>query len=621
MMKKKFVSALAVTLSLSVLAACGQTPAGSGSQSSADPGASASVSTPAPPMVAVPTVQPLPDAATTTYTLDLQNQAKQYYYGMYEQVITLPDSTERTMKLYCPQGTRRDCYAIFVAVPSEVDTAIFLAESGWLSIADEAKQIIVAFEPEGRSWGDETAELDYLAAAYSGFTSNTYFYSYGQDFRFIGYGDGGSLLQKFIMKNPMVAAALVVVDGSGDISSDYLTEVGNTPFSGFEITCGETPVPVWIVETGNEQTAAGVADYWCSANDCLDAYSTLSDGSQLYCQDPYSNSPFTYNQKVGTVRVTKRAMVYTDSDFAEEAFDFAMQFARTGAGNPYSNVLKAAVDESSFLYTTKEVDGILREWYTYLPTGYSEGDEAMPVVIYLHGNGQSGLMSMRWADWWMLGEEKGFITVCPSSALSYTNGKIPLMSWNTTGVTEDRADDIAFIATLVEELKNTYRVDESRIYITGQSNGGAMSGVIAMTLPELFAAQANTGAPIVGGAGVEKPQDLNLPVNHDYEIPTFLMLGEYDKDQFIPGEETSVSLQLDYFADRYGIDTASYGSYVNGTYKNYLWHDDKSVPMMRLTTVSGRAHSWRPEEVRVIWNEWFALFSRSADGDVIYLGK
>ena len=89
---------------------------------------------------------------------------------------------------------------------------------------------------------------------------------------------------------------------------------------------------------------------------------------------------------------------------------------------------------------------------------------------------------------------------------------------------------------------------------------------------------------------------------------------------FLADMEKATGHQIRYFVDRYGIKMDDSGSYVNGTYTNRIWQKD-GVPMVRFTVVEGRAHSWRPEETAVFWNEWFSQFSRGEDGSLIYQGE
>jgi polyhydroxybutyrate depolymerase len=52
------------------------------------------------------------------------------------------------------------------------------------------------------------------------------------------------------------------------------------------------------------------------------------------------------------------------------------------------------------------------------------------------------------------------------------------MDWNAVGLMGDhkRIDDAKFVTALSDRLEREYKVDLARIYATGMSNGGFMSG-------------------------------------------------------------------------------------------------------------------------------------------------
>ena len=46
-------------------------------------------------------------------------------------------------------------------------------------------------------------------------------------------------------------------------------------------------------------------------------------------------------------------------------------------------------------------------------------------------------------------------------------------------------DDVAYVKTLIDKIKNDYCVDESRLYVTGASNGGMFAYYLVSQIPEL----------------------------------------------------------------------------------------------------------------------------------------
>ena len=110
-----------------------------------------------------------------------------------------------------------------------------------------------------------------------------------------------------------------------------------------------------------------------------------------------------------------------------------------------------------------------------------------------------------------IAEKEGFIVVYPDGL-----GMLPndLHEWNS-GTIEDALqkgyDDVDFITQLVSHLENTYAINTSRIYVTGNSNGAMMSYRMAGQDSQIFAAMASVAGTIGG-----KP----TPTSSLYTIPT-----------------------------------------------------------------------------------------------------
>ena len=577
------------------------------------------------------TVNQFPEAGTVVYNIDKLDQFGTYYVGLWEGTVTVGDA-QRTYKIYVPEDCRRDASAYYIALPDGVRAEEFLVDSGWIEIADQDKVVLCIFEPANQSWGTPEVEAEYFTQAYNQFNGTTYVYHDIFNWRWIGYGAGGEMMQRHIMNNPMTAAALVVVDGSENIDAAYLENVGSTHYANqkttFDVTYGETPVPVWIISQDITSGTQNVIRYWKTANDVTDQPVQLADGYQ-YNQDPFSPSIFTYDQKVGTVRVSRALYDYADPALTKNAYEFVNLYARSGTGSPYSNSLTRAVSDDTFIRVEEVIDGYQREWFIYVPTSYSESSEPMPMVIYYHGTGQSGLLSMRQGDWWKLAEEKGFIAVCPSGSLELARSpqKIPQMSWNV----EDygNADDIVFTEAIVNYMGENYNVDLGRVYATGQSNGGRMSIYAGLALPKMITAVASAGASSLTTASdpehPETPETYYLPpeLDESYIVPFMATLGEFDNFNFdLTDAQSDSYLRCNYVCDRYGLEYEDYLTYTNGRNTYNVWLDEEGVPLQEQVIIGLRAHSHRPVENRMMWDDWFCRYSRDPDtGTLYYMGR
>jgi predicted peptidase len=134
----------------------------------------------------------------------------------------------------------------------------------------------------------------------------------------------------------------------------------------------------------------------------------------------------------------------------------------------------------------------------YRPEGYGKGEKVWPLVLFLHGAGESGdnlEKVKKHGPPKLIESGKSFpcIVVSPQS---------PGRGWNPVALN-----------ALLDDLQAKYKVDKDRIYLTGLSMGGFGTWALAEAHPERFAALV----PICGGgkpADAAKLKDLPIWVFH-----------------------------------------------------------------------------------------------------------
>jgi predicted peptidase len=129
----------------------------------------------------------------------------------------------------------------------------------------------------------------------------------------------------------------------------------------------------------------------------------------------------------------------------------------------------------------------------YLPPKYDKGDEKWPLVVFLHGAGETGndLKMVKKHGPPKLVEQKEFpcIVVSPQA---------PTRGWN-----------VEALNGLIDDVIAKYRVDKDRVYLTGLSMGGYGTWALAAAYPDKFAAVV----PICGGGNLAMATKLkNLPI-------------------------------------------------------------------------------------------------------------
>lgn len=155
------------------------------------------------------------------------------------------------------------------------------------------------------------------------------------------------------------------------------------------------------------------------------------------------------------------------------------------------------------------IEGVERTFRVHVPPSYN-GKTPMPLVILLHGHGQSGEEIARHTKMTELADKEGFIAIYPDART--WAGKEQWRAWDTdNGLIPpgSRADDVGFLRKIIESAEKDYVVDGKRIFLTGLSNGGMLAFRAAGELSDKVAAIA-----VVSGAmsGREPPPKFPISV-------------------------------------------------------------------------------------------------------------
>ena len=190
--------------------------------------------------------------------------------------------------------------------------------------------------------------------------------------------------------------------------------------------------------------------------------------------------------------------------------------AETAATQPAdaASVAKASPAETAPVDSDEQMEKLFEKEITVtakyhyllsLPAGYEEGTRRWPLMLFLHGSGESGdslaKVKANGPPKLIAQKDRAFpcIVVSPQS---------PGRGWNPD-----------YLAALLDDICATYRVDPERIYLTGLSMGGYGAWMLAAAQPDRFAAIV----PICGGgnpADAEKLKGIPIWVFHGAEDKT-----------------------------------------------------------------------------------------------------
>ena len=165
------------------------------------------------------------------------------------------------------------------------------------------------------------------------------------------------------------------------------------------------------------------------------------------------------------------------------------------------------------------------DYLLHLPKGYTDFAGPRPLIIYLHGAGETGISLQKLKERDLVHCVKGnigkedfpFIVVCP---LTNKHG------WEPQTV-------ILLLEDFIADKSKRWRVNERKAYLTGFSMGGFGTFRTACAYPERFAAIA----PVAGGGDLDDAGKL-------VSVPTWAFHG--DADDVVPFECSSRIIEAIY---------------------------------------------------------------------------
>jgi len=131
-----------------------------------------------------------------------------------------------------------------------------------------------------------------------------------------------------------------------------------------------------------------------------------------------------------------------------------------------------------------------RPYDVFVPSSY-DGGSALPLVLLLHGYGATGVVQDEYFGLQLLAEERGFLSVHPEGTIDSTERQF----WNATDACCDDfgsgIDDSTYLLDVISQIEADYKVDASRVFVIGHSNGGYMSYRMACDHADMIAAMVS----------------------------------------------------------------------------------------------------------------------------------
>lgn len=134
--------------------------------------------------------------------------------------------------------------------------------------------------------------------------------------------------------------------------------------------------------------------------------------------------------------------------------------------------------------------GLLRSFLVHVPESYTGRDD-VPLLLDLHGFSSYAADERQWSGQLRESDRRSFIAVWPDGVA---------LSWNAYGCcflgNALLVDDVAFLRSVIAEMKRRTNIDNGRVYVTGISNGGGMAQRMACEAADVVTAVASISFPL-----------------------------------------------------------------------------------------------------------------------------
>lgn len=173
-----------------------------------------------------------------------------------------------------------------------------------------------------------------------------------------------------------------------------------------------------------------------------------------------------------------------------------------------------------------------RAYKLYQPAVASETKAPLPLIVMLHGCGQTPDDFARGTGMNTLAEEFGFLVLYPAQSRDAHLNRC----WNWFRPEDQMrgAGEPALIAELTRLIMEKHNVDPAKVYAAGMSAGAAAALILGTLYPDVYAAIGVHSGLAVGaahdGASVARAMQAGNPgARHDAPLPTIIFHGDADR--------------------------------------------------------------------------------------------
>lgn len=502
----------------------------------------------------------------------------------------------------------KDAPIITVVPPDGASGDAFARESAWTQVAE--RQGFVAVFPNAGDEGWRTRgsgvleDADFVSAAtiavrseWKGGDLNTYL---------VGEGSGAAVANVAAVRAPQQYVATASLDGAGstqDLEAANVAPVGSR-------------TPSWQISVGSKLDRAEQAqvDYWKTQNatdrSTRDREHRLTGSSVTY----YSSKDRLSQVRVSSVKRSSdlrgtRIITAIYESFFHPVMRFADRTSTNGTLTAYRSIRELGLTEHVTV-----VDGQEHRWLAYVPRRFRSGRHAakLPLVVAFHGRNGSARYLAQQTQWADVAEARGLVLVFPHYGAPVGTEPTANVGW-ATSISADNPD-VPVALGIIDDTVRRYRIDTTRISITGVSQGAAFTNRLAVQYPERFASIAPCYS---GHLSASSYQDLAV-VRRDVPLPTWQCRGADELPTQFPGGTAGETAARTFWRETVNKNVGPATTQVDGRHTTEIFSD--GLAEYRWTVNDDIGHFIPRNLSFKLWDEMMSRYARNADGVLVKRG-